>query len=122
LGTPPINCFDGCIKDGSLYIGEEKLFALSGIEDKEVTVAIRPEGFSLDEDDEKLFTCGLERIEVMGRDVSIVATHEKCASSVIRAIVDADNLAFVNGSTVKFGLKRHKVFIFEKENGERIRF
>ncbi|MBR5859552.1 MAG: ABC transporter ATP-binding protein [Clostridia bacterium] len=122
LGTPPINCFDGYIKDNALYIGEERIMDLDGISDREVDVAIRPEGFSLDKDDERVFTCGLDRIEVMGRDVSIVATHEKCASPVIRAIVDADDLGFVNGTAVKFGLKRHKVFLFKKESGERIRF
>lgn len=122
LGTPPINCFDGCIKDNSLYIGDEAVLSMDGISDREVTVAIRPEGFSLDDDDEKVFTCGLERVEVMGRDISVVANHACAQSVVIRAIIDSDNLASINGATVKFGLKRHKVYVFEKESGERIRF
>ncbi|MBQ8895587.1 MAG: ABC transporter ATP-binding protein, partial [Clostridia bacterium] len=122
LGTPPINCFDGCIKDNSLYIGDEAVLSMDGISDRDVTVAIRPEGFSLDDDDEKVFTCGLERVEVMGRDISVVANHACAQSVVIRAIIDSDNLASINGATVKFGLKRHKVYVFEKESGERIRF
>lgn len=120
LGTPPINCFEGEIKGGMLYIGDEAVMDIGGIGDKPVTVAIRPEGFTVE--GEGVLTCNLNRVEVMGRDISVVATHKDSHNDNIRAIIDSDNLSDINGATVKFGLKRHKVFIFEKESGSRIRF
>ena len=122
LGTPPINCFDGYVKDGKICIGDEAIMDCAGVSDREVIVAIRPEGFSLDGDEKQVFTCELSRVEVMGRDMSVVAMHEKCKSPLIRAIIDSDNLKNLNGDKVVFGLKPHKLFIFEKESGERIRF
>ena len=57
----------------------------------------------------------------MGRDVSIVSTHECSLNPVIRSIVDADNKVEA-GTTVRFNLKSHKVFLFNKETEVRIRF
>ena len=117
LGTPPINTFDGRIENGTLYIGDSPLMPYSA-PDRSVTVAIRPEGFSLDGDG--VLPCSLERVEVMGRDVSVVATHPDCHAPLIRAIVDADTLSGLSGTAVTFGLKPHKVFVFDGETGERI--
>ncbi len=122
LGTPPINVFEGYIKSETLYIDNEALMPIANEADREVVIAIRPEGFTTESEGETVLTCGLTRVEVMGRDISIVATHDKCENAAIRAIVDADNLSCINGTTVRFGLKKHKVFVFEKESGERIRF
>mgnify|MGYP000767779295 FL=1 len=41
LGTPPINVFDGEVKDGQLYIGEEAVLAVPGVANQSVTAAIR---------------------------------------------------------------------------------
>ena len=101
LGTPPINVFDGIIKNRKLYIGEEPVLDLSLYrtsensarnfpkdlvtasvqkdfegacgEDgtKKVYSAIRPEGFILDENGP--FTCCLSGVEVMGRDISVIS-------------------------------------------------
>ena len=120
LGTPPINCFDGEIREGKLFIGDEAVLDIENQADRGVIVAIRPEGFELEGD--RVLTCGLERVEVMGRDISVVAHHKSSHSETIRAIVDSDNLSEINGSTVRFALKRHKVYVFEKESGERIYF
>ncbi|MBO5869549.1 MAG: ABC transporter ATP-binding protein [Clostridia bacterium] len=120
LGTPPINVFDGYVKGGQLYIGDESVLDVSSIEDKEVDVAIRPEGFVVDENGR--FTCNLNRIEVMGRDISVVASHEKSQNKDIRAIISAENMARLNQATVKFNLKPYKVYIFEKDSGKRIYF
>ena len=40
LGTPPINVFSGCVKDGVLYIGNEPVLDISGVEDREVYVGV----------------------------------------------------------------------------------
>ena len=118
LGTPPINVFDGAIKGGKLYIGDEAVLDVNGIDDQDVHVGIRPEGFILDKNG--ALTCQLSNVEVMGRDVSIVADHAAKTSATIRAIVDADEGKTVEGETVKFNLKAHKVFLFNKTTEERI--
>ena len=120
LGTPPINVFDGEVKGGKLYIGSEAVLEVPGAADQAVHAAIRPEGFELSENG--AFTCDLSRVEVMGRDISVVAVHEKSQNVSIRAIISAENMSGLNGSKVRFDLKPNKVFLFKKENEERIRF
>ncbi len=117
LGTPPINVFDGRIKSGKLYIGDEAVMSVD-IPDQAVDVAIRPEGFTLEGED--VFTCSLDRVEVMGRDISVVSDHPCSQNEVIRSIVDSDNLDNIKGDKVCFGLKPNKVFIFNKETGDRL--
>ena len=122
LGTPPINVFNGVIKDGRVFIGGQAVLEselLKGME-KEVEVAIRPEGFIIDEGG--CLTCELERIEVMGRDISVVARHDESHNPVIRAIVASESISGVNGANVRFSLKKSKIFVFDRQNGERIRF
>ena len=36
LGTPPINVFEGRVRDGRLYIGDEAVFSAEGVPDQEV--------------------------------------------------------------------------------------
>ena len=58
----------------------------------------------------------------MGRDVSVVSTHPASLNPVVRSIVDADYNINKDDETVKFQLKPHKVFLFNKETEERIYF
>ena len=118
LGTPPINVLEGAIRGGRLYIGEEAVLTVDA-PDQEVFIGIRPEGFELDE--KGSFSCQLSNIEVMGRDVSIVSTNPASLNSVIRSIINADNKVDITAGTVRYSLKKHKVFLFNKETEERIR-
>jgi len=118
LGTPPINVFFGQIKSGQLYIGEDCIMDMKGVPDREVWVAIRPEGFVLKEDGP--LCCDLSRVEVMGRDISVVSTNRCAETQAIRSIISAENLANVKGSIVRFAVKPGKVFIFDKQTEERI--
>ena len=120
LGTPPINVFSGSVKGGKLYIGEEAVLDVAGVEDREVTVGVRPEGFVLDANGP--LTCKLSSVEVMGRDVSIVSENAASQNPVVRSIINADNKVDVTAENVKYALKAHKVFIFDKETEERIYF
>ena len=120
LGTPPINVFDGSIKDGKIYIGEDAVMNVEGVEDQEVVIGIRPEGFILNPSGE--LSCKLENVEVMGRDVSIVSTNPASQNPMIRSIIDADNEINTESETVKFSIKPHKMFVFNKETEERIYF
>ncbi len=120
LGTPPINVFEGKVAGGKLYIGDEAVLDVAGIADQEVSIGIRPEGFQLDENGP--LTCKLSSVEVMGRDVSIVSENPASVNPVIRSIINADNKVDVTAEKVKYSLKAHKVFIFNKETEERIYF
>ena len=120
LGTPPINVFEGKVTDGKLYLGDEAVLDVAGVSDQEVYAAIRPEGFELEETGS--LTCNLTAVEVMGRDISVVCTHEKCENVAIRAIIDSDNVVNTAKKTVKFSLKPHKVYLFDKNTQGRIRF
>ncbi len=120
LGTPPINVFTGSVKGGKLYIGDAAVMDVPGVADQDVTVGIRPEGFI--PSPHGSLVCKLNNIEVMGRDVSIVSEHEASQNPAIRAIVDADAVKTIGGTTVRFDLKPHKVFLFTAdEAGKRIR-
>ena len=120
LGTPPINVFNGTVKDGKLYIGEDAVLDVKGVSDQDVYVGIRPEGFIVDENGP--FHCNLRSVEVMGRDVSVVSDNPAMQSAVIRSIVDADNKIDATAQTISYTLKPHKVFVFNKETEERIYF
>lgn len=120
LGTPPINVFDGEVKDGHLYIGEEAVLAIPGVANQSVTAAIRPEGFTLSETG--ALSCDLSRVEVMGRDISVVSTHPKSQNMTIRSIISAENAVSTASQKVRFDLKPNKVFLFQKESGARIDF
>ena len=120
LGTPPINVFKGAVKGGKLLIGESAVLDVPGVDDREVYVGIRPEGFIPSENG--TFVCNLNNVEVMGRDVSVVSTNEESLNPFIRSIVDADYKIDKNDETIKFALKPHKVFLFDVETEERIRF
>lgn len=122
LGTPPINVFEGEIRNNCLMIGDSTVFRVKNIPDQPVYAAIRPEGFIPDKTGP--FTCELGRLEVMGRDVSIVSKHEKCLSDShsLRSIVNSDIDIDANLSTVSFRLKEKKVLLFHKTTEERIHF
>lgn len=118
LGTPPINVFDGKIENQTLYLGEDAVMDAKGVPDQEVTVGIRPEGFILQENGP--LCCKLNRVEVMGRDISIVSTHDAFTGTAIRSIVDAEHSRHATGEYVHFALKPKKVLVFNKETQERI--
>ena len=120
LGTPPINVMEGKVAGGKLYIGEDMVLEISGVEDQEVMVGIRPEGFELDENGP--LRCRMSNVEVMGRDVSIVSTNPASQNPVVRSIINADNKVDITTETVRYSLKPHKVFLFNKETEERIRY
>ena len=120
LGTPPINVFDARVEGGKLFIGADNILDVPGAPDGEVWAAIRPEGFIPDENGR--LVCKLDRVEVMGRDMSVVSTHEGAQNPVIRSIINSDAKIDTTKPTVSFSLKPHKTFIFDKNTEKRIAF
>ena len=119
LGTPPINVFEGELRGGLLYIGENSVLEAPGAPDKKVWVGIRPEGF-LPEKAGPL-RCTLSGVEVMGRDISVVSTHPSCSAAAIRSIISAEAAVDAKVETVRFALKPNKVHVFDRETEERLR-
>ena len=118
LGTPPINVLEGRIANGKICVGDAAIGEAAGVEDQDIYIGIRPEGFELDANG--ALECKLSNVEVMGRDVSIVSTHEASLNPVIRSIIDADNKIDLSAETVRFNIKPHKLFVFNKETEKRI--
>ena len=120
LGTPPINVFEGCVKNSRLYIGDENIMAVDGVMDQAVYVGIRPEGFILQENGP--MTCQLDRVEVMGRDISVISRNNASLIEVIRSIIPTDHKVDITKESINFAVVPHKVFLFNKETEERIHF
>ena len=120
LGTPPINVFDGTVKSGMLFVGEDAVMKLEGVADGPYTVGIRPEAFRVRDDGP--LRCALETVEVMGRDTTIVSTHPAMQGVSIRSVISAEYAEGVSGGEVRFYLKTAKVHLFDPASGERVRF
>ena len=118
LGTPAINVFEGVVKEGWLYIGDDKIMEVSGISDQGVIVGIRPEGF--EPADAGPLRCELLNVEVMGRDISVVSANSAAHTDTIRSIIDADHKIDMNGGVIRFNIKPHKCLLFKKDTEERI--
>lgn len=118
LGTPPINVFNGRVKSGILYLGDNAVLKVNGVPDKEVYVGIRPEGFILDE--KGAMHCKLSAVEVMGRDTSVVSSHKAAISTSIRSIIPSESKADSAKEDICFSLKPFKTYLFDKTSENRI--
>ena len=122
LGNPPINTFLGKIEGKQVKIGDDVVMELpQDMGEKEIYVAIRPEGF---EEAKAGETCVLhakrQALQVMGRDVSILAENPACTKPNFKIIVSSDKLP--EGEELSLALKPNKVFLFDRQSEERIRF
>lgn len=121
LGTPPINVFKGEIKDGKVMIGTDVIYELEDkVEDRPVTVAIRPEGFALGKEGDKVgLQADADMVQILGRDISIVAKNEACTKPTFKVIVSNED-DLVKGHIV-LSVKPSKMFLFDVETEERLR-
>ena len=119
LGTPQINVFEGFVRNEKVYVGDNAVLDARQIPDGEVYVAIRPEGFVLDENGP--LTCEFVNREVMGRDTSVIAKHESFLGENIRAIIPAEEVIDTTSATVSFSFKPSKVRLFDRITEERIK-
>ena len=117
LGTPPINVFHGRVEGGKLLVGKDAVLS-ADIPDQEVRCAIRPEAFTLD--DNGPMQCALHGVEIMGRDVSVVAGHPALEGVQLRAITPSARKLDDEAETVRFRLDPEKVLLFSKADEKRI--
>ena len=120
LGNPPINMFKGEVRKETLWLGDQPVLSVKGVPDQPVTVGIRPEGFILTENGP--FAASLSRVEVMGRDVSVISSHPCSENPSVRSIITAETPVDRDAGSVHFSLKPSKVFLFHRETGARIPF
>ncbi|MCF0128177.1 MAG: ABC transporter ATP-binding protein [Pseudobutyrivibrio sp.] len=120
LGTPQINVFDGEVKDETLFIDGQPVLKTQGVSDRPVYVGIRPEGFVLSENG--AFAMDLERVEVKGRDISIMCHSNAKTDGEVTVLIDSENEISEGTKTVRFDLRPFKVNLFDKETEERISF
>lgn len=118
LGTPPINVFNGQIRNNKLYIGGDAVLDVKISGNREVYAGIRPEGFLLREDGP--FMCELSGIEVMGRDISVLSANKASVNPTVRAIIGTENNINIEKLSARFALAPHKVFLFDKETERKI--
>ena len=123
LGTPPINVFKGRVDGKKVLIGEDVVFmAPKDLGQKEVYVAVRPEGFYLaGEKDKHVLHANLESVQILGRDVSLVANHPDCIKPSFKVIVASEEAEGAK-SELRLAIKPAKIFVFDGETEERIRF
>ena len=121
LGTPAINTFNGRVLKEKLIIGEDIVLDVPGVRDGEVIAGIRPEGFIYDKDNGTMHNL-LDRVEVMGRDISIVSKNPECEEPVVRSIIDSDERPGEGTAVASFRLRPNKVHLFDSKTGERLRF
>ena len=112
--------FSGKISGGNIYIGDSVIASAIGERDREIYVGIRPEGFSVSENG--VLECAFSNLEVMGRDVSVVASHANAESPIVRAILPSDMKIPSDSDIVRFSVKKEKLLVFDKITEERISF
>ena len=138
LGTPPINVFRGRLEGKKVMIGQDCIYeSKEDYGNKDVYVAIRPEGFIIaKESDKNVLHADMEMVQVLGRDISIVAIkpkgtelltkkedkkkdEEEEKAQTFKIIVAAEDAEKVSGK-VAVKVKPNKLFVFDGETEERI--
>jgi len=116
LGTPPINIFDGEVKNKKILLDGKNIGKTKG-EDQKIVIGIRPEGFVLDE--KGTFKLTVDLVETIGRDTSLIIIDPTRDNETFRAIVDSKHRV-KPGDVLKVSIKPDKLFIFNAKSGDLI--
>ena len=110
LGNPPINVFEGHVKNGEITMAESGIvLGKTKVKDGDYIIGVRPEDFKVDTQGFEVETIDVEHI---GRDTMI---RFMAGDKQVRALVDSDSVEGVK--TIKLAVKRNKVHLFDKETG-----
>ena len=120
LGNPPINNLPGTVEDGAFVSADGKarcrLPVLAGVENgRKVNLSVRSESFVLDPDGP--MACEVTRVYQMGKEEM---AYLRFGGTDFRAYIDSEE-GLRKGDAVRLSVKRHGVFLFDLETGERIR-
>jgi len=116
LGTPPINVFNGNVKDNKIYLNGALIGEIK-TPDAEVVIGIRPEGFVIDPKSD--FELEVNMVETIGRDTTLIINDLQETERSSRVIVDSSNKV-KPGDKIKFSIKPNKLFLFNKDTGIKI--
>ena len=128
LGTPPINVFKGEFKDKAIFVDNEKILENVSLtneyEDKsslEVYVAIRPEGFIFEDNNETLgLSLKVNEISLSGKEQTLICSHNQRLSEQIKIVIDGDTQISIK--EYRFKIKSNKIHLFDLKTEERIYF
>lgn len=116
LGNPPINIIDGAIKNGQLILENGTVLEkVPDVADQNVTIGIRPEFFKISANGK--IDATVDIVEHIGRDKMVICELNENGNT-FRAIISSEKSLEV-GQKVKFNYS--KLFVFNKETGERIK-
>ncbi len=113
LGNPPINVFDGEIKDNGIYIGNDLVYkAKNKLKNQKVFVTVRPEGFIVADKGAKgeLLHAKCDTIQVLGRDLSLICLNEHCTKENFKVIVQDEQKNHLGD--IALTLKPGKFYVF----------
>ena len=120
LGMPQINLYQATIKQGKAYIQNQVVFESKKLGNFEgsVLVGVRPEGYEIE--DKGALSLQPQFVEMIGRDMSLVASHPDALTPSIRVVLAMDEFKFNPNQAIRMKLKPHKTFVFEKDTGRRL--
>ena len=103
-------------------IGEDVIYeAKEDLGQKDVYVAIRPEGFVLGKaSDKNVLHAESEMIQIMGRDISIIAHNPNCIKDSFKVIIAQEEQTTETNLSLK--IKPSKLCVFDGETENRIYF
>ncbi len=125
IGSPAMNLMAGTVTEEGVKVDDLKIplsaSARSRLDgDKEVTVGIRPEAFTLVGDDEPGLDATIDVVEELGADAFVYASRtgsdnddELVARHEARSVPQ-------KGKTIRLGVLQEKVHLFSTTDGERL--
>ncbi|KXT29295.1 ABC transporter family protein [Candidatus Phytoplasma oryzae] len=125
LGIPHISVFNGFLDKNKIQIGEKTLFLHKNIINfkQKVYVAIRPEGYILEE--KGVLEVEGVALENIGRELILIGKNSNSVHKNFQIIIPTYkqkelDLNNVNKKKFYFNVNKERCFIFDKKNGNRI--
>ncbi|MDO8029965.1 ABC transporter ATP-binding protein ['Planchonia careya' phytoplasma] len=126
LGVPLISVFHGILNRGNLKIGENVILQnqrFQSFDNKEVYVAIRPEGYELKRNG--IFEIEGIALENLGRELVLLAKKNESIHKTFQIIIPTYQQTQlksnqINKQKIRFDIKKNKLFVFDKINENRI--
>ncbi len=128
IGSPPMNFFNGRVKDDLIIVGNEnipltseQITALKPYQDKEIIVGIRPESFkvNMENPSSKSMKVIIENIEMLG-DESILYANAREAASQIAVKAQGKFKGIAKGDEINLDINLDEVHLFDKDTSMRI--
>ena len=128
IGSPPMNFFNGRVKDDLIIVGNEnipltseQITALKPYQDKEIIVGIRPESFkvNMENPSSKSMKAIIENIEMLG-DESILYANAREAASQIAVKSQGKFKGIAKGDEINLDINLDEVHLFDKDTSMRI--